>query len=164
METVHAGDTLLDMVIESGAIGSTLPEKLQVAVMNLKAGERVRINWTPDDEVGVKIAALESRENLLKSAFAAKEKFNEASLIKLRSNLIATSAKIKTLVSESMAKARAKYDAGLKIVNKTIEDRKIVISGDTKLRRFYFTVAEKPNLDDEVDAILAAQGFESDAE
>ena len=97
--------------------------------------------------------------NAFTSAFASKDKFSDKQLVALRKAEIDARAKLAKLVSDAMNTDGNKLRQGIAEINKTLEDRKIVLNVDTKKRVFRFSVEEKPNDLDECDAICKDLGI-----
>jgi hypothetical protein len=151
--------SVTDFAIADKSISSKLPEKLANALITLPRQKELRLPWQPDDNVTADLEKAEQRVSRLTSAFAAKDKFEEKALILIRQNLNESKSKVSAIVSKAMNLSGSKLRQGIMALNQTIPDRKLVLSVDTKDRRFVFSVEEKPDTNSEVDALLEEAGL-----
>ena len=152
--------SLTAVVAVEKSVTSKLGKELSDALTVLKHGMEIPLQWESDDgQQSVDLAGLESRVNLYTSAFASKDKLNDKQAIKLQQGLRQARAKVAELISKAMNTDGNKLRQGIAEINKTLEDRKIVLNVDTKKRVFRFSVEEKPNDLDECDAICKDLGI-----
>ena len=135
--------SLTAVVAVEKSVTSKLGKELSDALTVLKHGMEIPLQWV----------------NLYTSAFASKDKLSDKQAIKLQQGLRQARAKVAELISKAMNTDGNKLRQGIAEINKTLEDRKIVLNVDTKKRVFRFSVEEKPNDLDECDAICKDLGI-----
>ena len=96
--------TLTGLVVGEKSVTSKLPVELSDALMALKRTQEIRLNWIADD--GEQAETVEKGDHmveLLTEQFAAKDKYDEKALIKLRKALTQARDRIGAIVSKAIA-------------------------------------------------------------
>ncbi len=138
-----------------------LPERLERAILTLPLNKEIVVGWqaVADSDVADDLAKANALVNRLTSAFARKEVFDPMQLMKIQAALRQARNEVASIVSKAMNTEANKLRQALKTINATFEDKKAILSVDSRNRKFLFSIEERPNFD-EVLTMLSKAGIE----